>query len=136
MAASSDLAHVFVYGTLKRMQCRGNAWPRTPVEVQVAFTLGQLYDLGPYPAMTAGKDIVSGELWSFRPDDITATIKVLDEIEGVSHGMYERVEVNCWLAEAEHREPKCSAYTYHYRLDLDVANRLPPRSPSEFCVWP
>ena len=97
------MAHVFVYGTLKRMQRRGNAWPRTPVEVQVAFTLGQLYDLGPYPAMTAGKDIVSGELWSFRPDDITATIKVLDEIEGVSHGMYERVEVNCWLVGASWR---------------------------------
>lgn len=124
--------HVFVYGTLKRQQCRGNAWPRTPVEVRAAFTSGELYDLGAYPAMTAGEDDVSGELWTFRSEDMPATLDVLDEIEGVSAGLYERVRVECWFADAA-QAPRISAYTYHYRQSLGSAKKLQPQG---FSIWP
>lgn len=52
---------IFVYGTLKRGEEREAMWPRWPVRVEAATTLGILYDIGPYPALAAGDDVVEGE---------------------------------------------------------------------------
>ncbi len=61
---------VFVYGTLKTGQCRESCWPRKPLEVRRAWTLGALYDTGPYPALFAGEDMVAGQVWIFDADDM------------------------------------------------------------------
>jgi gamma-glutamylcyclotransferase (GGCT)/AIG2-like uncharacterized protein YtfP len=69
---------VFVYGTLKRGQVRERSWPRQPLAVEPAWTLGRLFDLGPYPGLLAGTDRVLGELWRFAAEDLPETLRVLD----------------------------------------------------------
>ncbi len=93
--------HVFVYGTLKRGQCRANLWPRAPRWIQTATTLGQLIDLQDYPAMIHGDDLVVGELWCLAPEDLEHTLKVLDAVEGHvpndPGSLYRREIVSCVL---------------------------------------
>lgn len=58
-----------------------------------------MYDLGPYPAIISGDDWVLGERWEFAPQDLLATLKVLDEIEGYRNradDLYQRQIVSCW----------------------------------------
>ena len=104
---------VFVYGTLKQGEQRGQLWPRSPQQVQQATTCGCLYDLGPYPALVSGELPVCGELWQFDPADMAATLAVLDRIEGYAGtivDLYVREEVDCQTADGStHR-----AYTYFY----------------------
>lgn len=78
----ADLRHMFVYGTLKRGGCRERCWPVPPTSVQPAWTLGELIDTGPYPALLAGGELVGGEVWSFRGTEIAQVLKTLDVIEG------------------------------------------------------
>lgn len=125
---------VFVYGTLKRGQCRQQCWPRQPLGIEPAWTLGRLYDVGPYPGLVEGTDRVLGELWRFAAADLPQTLRVLDGIEGYRDqpgDLYVRVVVEC-TAEAGHR---VGAYTYRYARPLPAAAR--PVLPDErgFCVW-
>lgn len=94
--------HVFVYGTLKRGQCRESCWPTEPLAVRSAWTYGTLYDLGPYPALLVGNDRILGELWSFEPEDVPGVLLVLDRVEGTNQpglaNEYDRVQVAVtWL---------------------------------------
>jgi len=95
--ARSKLEHVFVYGTLKRGECREACWPRAALNIEPAWTLGALIDLGPYPALLAGKERVLGELWSFDPQDIAIVFEQLDRVEGTNQpglpNEYDRVRV-------------------------------------------
>lgn len=97
---------IFVYGTLKRGQCRSSLWPRSPIEVRAAWIYGKLYSRDDYPAMKAGGDRVIGETWRFAAVDIQPTLDVLDQIEGFNQGLgknlYERqvVETYCGGVEA------------------------------------
>ncbi len=77
---------LFVYGTLKRGECRQERWPRPPVEVRAATLRAALYDLGPYPAIGTGEDLVAGELWFIAAEQMDETLRVLDEIEGFGQG--------------------------------------------------
>src|SRR5262249_44276687 len=89
---------VFVYGTLKRGQVREGCWPRRPLVVEPAVARGELYDLGPHPAMIAGNDRIAGELWQFDVEDMAETLAVLDEVEGFSNcagDWYRRVVIDC-----------------------------------------
>ena len=110
----SKLEHVFVYGTLKRGECREVCWPRAPLSVEPAWTLGALIDLGPYPALLVGCDRVLGELWSFGPHDIATVFEQLDQIEGTNQsGMpneYDRVRVTA----TGQTLGEISASTYRY----------------------
>jgi gamma-glutamylcyclotransferase (GGCT)/AIG2-like uncharacterized protein YtfP len=97
-SAMSDTNAIFVYGTLKRGECRADCWPRDPLRIEPASTLGMLYDLGPYPALLSGASLVLGEIWTFAPEDIAETLRVLDEIECFSQGgvdLYVRNVVPC-----------------------------------------
>src|SRR5262249_38272795 len=108
----NDPSAVFVYGTLKRGQSREKSWPRTPLSIEPATVRGQLYDLGPYPGLIEGSDIVAGELWTFAPQDMPPTVAVLDEIEGLygrENDEYRRVIIEC-LSSGH----KFAAWTYHY----------------------
>ena len=94
MNANSLVSSIFVYGTLRREQIRGRCWPRQPIVVFDRFVIGQLFDLGPYPALVRGQGVVGGELWQFAHEDLEETLRVLDEIEGYlgpgRRNLYER----------------------------------------------
>ncbi len=97
-APHNSPAAVFVYGTLKQGECRARFWPREPIAVESAVIRGRLYDLGPYPALVPGDDQVRGELWHFDVEDMPATLRVLDEIEGATqlgNAYYRRIVVEC-----------------------------------------
>ena len=97
-------------------------WPIEPQKIQPAWTAGRLYDLGAYPAMTAGDDCVLGEVWTFRANELERTFEVLDEIEGTNQpGManeYDRVTVEVTMASGE----QLVASTYHF---VDHSRLLP-----------
>ena len=104
----------FVYGTLKRGECREHAWPHPPLSVHAATTFGRLFDLGHYPAMVRGDDQVVGELWCIAEEFVEATLHVLDAIEDYDphsdNNLYERHIIEC------HDEAAVvhSAWTYFY----------------------
>jgi gamma-glutamylcyclotransferase (GGCT)/AIG2-like uncharacterized protein YtfP len=75
---------VFVYGTLKRGQCRAGLWPAQPQEIVVGWVRGKLFGRSDYPALRTGNDRVRGELWRFPPDVMPLVLKTLDEIEGTN----------------------------------------------------
>jgi gamma-glutamylcyclotransferase (GGCT)/AIG2-like uncharacterized protein YtfP len=76
--------HVFVYGTLKRGQCREKCWPRAALRVDEGTIRAALYDLGPYPAVGPGDDCIVGEAWELAASDLEPTLDALDEVEGYS----------------------------------------------------
>lgn len=94
----NELHHLFVYGTLKRGQCRESCWPIAPLSVVAAWTLGRLYDLGPYPAMIQGSTPVAGQVWSYEGHAIEKVRQVLDCIEVTNQpgipNEYDRVKVD------------------------------------------
>ena len=113
------MTRVFVYGTLKRggdnhhylayQQFLGEA--RMPA----GYTL---YSLGDYPGMVRVPDVpagVTGELWAI--DD--ACLKLLDQLEGVDEGLYERITVT--LAAPADGEPVA---TYLYLGSVTGRNAL------------
>lgn len=111
---------VFVYGTLRRGECRAIFWPYSPVSVEPAFVRGRLYDLGPYPALVPGEDLVRGELWRLSPEHTAETLAVLDEVEGysVSPGdLYQRVVVECRTESGESYQANVYYYARPERLD-------------------
>lgn len=135
MLPSSKPQAVFVYGTLKRGQCRENCWPYKPLEVVPATVQGRLYDLGPYPALIVGDDRILGELWRFRSEHMAGTLSVLDRVEGHDLGdtsLYIRDVIVC-EDQAGNRWP---AYTYFYAetIDLPADSRVGPNA-SGLCVW-
>ena len=106
MPQSCDILHsantsVFVYGTLKRGQCREGLWPRLPVSVNPAWVFGTLFGRHDYPAMKTGSDQVVGELWRFKPSDLDRVLEVLDQIEGANQpgsiDLYRRVVTEVWV---------------------------------------
>jgi gamma-glutamylcyclotransferase (GGCT)/AIG2-like uncharacterized protein YtfP len=108
---------IFVYGTLKKNQLRGSLWPRPPIALGPAITLGELWDLGSYPGLHPGSDWVLGELWIFPPNDIEETFRVLDEIEEYDpkkdRGLYLRRQIDVRGVDAQDRlGPIQKAFTY------------------------
>ena len=105
---------IFVYGTLKRNQLRGQLWPHPPVEIRPAVIRASLYDLGPYPAIGPGDDYVFGEAWRLLEAHMQPTLEVLDQIEGydalIKNNEYLRV-----LAEIIYEDGSVGeAHTYQF----------------------
>ena len=119
MPQSSAINAVFVYGTLKRGQCREGLWPEPPLEVEWAWIFGDLWGRDDYPALVDGSRRVLGELWRFEPDQMPRVLEVLDAIEGTSGNsaddLYHRIVVNAFDL---NRDVKRPAYTYRYNRDL------------------
>ena len=127
---------VFVYGTLMRGGVRAGRWPREPLSVERAVARGRLYDLGPYPAMTAGDDVVAGELWRFEQADMEETLRVLDEIEcfgqqGVD--LYVRCVIDC---ETEHGAARRAHVYFIADPDLPRPDQRILPDASGHCRWP
>jgi len=96
---------VFVYGTLMR----GEANHRLLVDAErvgAAVTMGQLFDLGSFPALvlTGTDDLVDGELYRVTDAELAA----LDRLEGVKFGLYTRVKVAVLCGE---RKLRAQTYT-------------------------
>lgn len=151
---------VFVYGTLKRGQCREQMWPRPPLSICPGFVRGWLFDLGPYPAMWCGDchelgddghdsescscDWIEGEIWSLAEAEMAVTIKTLDEIEETNqpqaHNYYDQILVRVYESPTTARSTTRSrlALTYQFsRLnDTDPASRIVPVAPANVVVWP
>ena len=119
---------IFVYGTLKRDQCRSRRWPAEPLSVQQAWSRGALFGRRDYPAMTAGDDRVIGELWRFREPDVRRVLDALDQIEGTNQvaeeDLYRRVVIETWSLDDQ---PLENAYVYHYARDPCVDGTKIPK---------
>ncbi len=113
---------VFVYGTLKRGQCREHLWPLPPRSIQIGWSHGRLFGRHDYPAMTPGNDRVIGELWEFDESAIEIVLPLLDQIEGTNQpgqtDLYCRVVTDVYAAE----DDGClgQAWTYHYATDPET----------------
>lgn len=138
----NGLHHVFVYGTLKKGQCREKCWPIPAVAVRPAWTLGELYDLGPYPALLRGKRRIAGQLWSFNQCDIWAVTQALDSIECTNQpnvpNEYDRVSVPVFTL--EQLEHQAEIYLFANPEQLQTTARLVEASLSfqnqRYVVWP
>lgn len=130
----SGPTNIFVYGTLQRGEEREACWPHAPLAVIAAETLGELYDLGPYPALITGDDRVAGELWRLRPEDVAHTLQVLDEIECFGQGgvdLYVRRIVRCQTSHGEEE-----AYTYFLADEEHARGRRQVRADADgLCRW-
>jgi gamma-glutamylcyclotransferase (GGCT)/AIG2-like uncharacterized protein YtfP len=131
---TADPTAVFVYGTLQRGYVREHCWPRSPLKIEPAAVHGELYDLGPYPALVAGKDTIAGELWHFAPEDMEPTLAALDKVEGCddsSGDWYIRSVINCQTANGP-----LKAWTYRFGPPEKLARapRVAP-DPTGVCRW-
>ncbi|MGI9470254.1 MAG: gamma-glutamylcyclotransferase family protein [Rubripirellula sp.] len=141
------ITRVFVYGTLKRGQCRDGLWPCVPRSVNATWTRGTLYGRSDYPAMIPGQDRVTGECWSFSAEDMVAVMQTLDRIEGANQpgqpDLYHRVEVDVWDLEipdesaAGSESPPQRAVAYHYVNDpgLHGFRKIKPSRPDACVGW-
>jgi gamma-glutamylcyclotransferase (GGCT)/AIG2-like uncharacterized protein YtfP len=137
------ITDLFVYGTLKRGECRESLWPRKPLRVREAFVLAQLYDLGPYPAIRlddeSDLDWIAGEVWSFNHEDALATIARLDEIEETNQrgyrNLYDQVLVRAYDRPGSRGSRLALAYQYSSAGRIDQASRLRPRDGDDFVAW-
>jgi len=112
----------FVYGTLMQNGCRAGQWPHAPLKIEPAEAPGFLYNLGSYPGLTAGDDIIAGELWHIAPEHVSATLTVLDAIEGFynrPNDLYTRAEILCTTTTGE-----VTALTYYYAHPLSGKRRI------------
>lgn len=143
-----SLEHIFVYGTLKADQCRGDQWPLQPVHRCRGWTLGALYDLGPYPALyyccdddPQSEAWVLGEVWSFHADDLPQVLDVLDAIEVTNQpGMLNEYDRERVVVELEDGG-RVIAQTYIYcdRRQLTDGRRVRPwlkLNGKLMAVWP
>ena len=139
---TSQPAHVFAYGTLKKGQCRERFWAHGPREIALAWIHGALFDTGPYPALTEGDDLVAGELWMFEDDQINEILQVLDAEEGyhgpgASDNLYRRQIVACETQDG--RMFGAHAYFYARCNEFPTFHRLHPTvqwNHRHFVIWP
>ena len=135
------LKHVFVYGTLKQGQCREACWPLPPQLVRHAWTLGELYDTGPYPALIPGSDMIAGEIWSYPEHQEATVLQRLDQIEGTNQAgfsnEYDRELVQVELLSGE--QLPASTYFYARRQAIVQFARVYPSRRwrgKTVAIWP
>ncbi|MEZ6138364.1 MAG: gamma-glutamylcyclotransferase family protein [Pirellulaceae bacterium] len=144
------IEHIFVYGTLKTSQIRESCWPSKPLSVRPAWTRGQLYDLGPDPAMilpesTSPLDRVAGEVWTYSVEHLPLVLHVLDQIEVTNQpgepNEYNRQLVDVFLIETTaqfDREPspiQAHTYIFAHQEQLLAAQRVQPTLHSSANMW-
>lgn len=129
----------FVYGTLKRGQCREHVWPCEPLSVKTAWLRGELYSRVDYPALRSGEDRVQGEVWTFADHQLEQVLPVIDAIEGTDGNrpddLYHRFTVEAFELSGS---TLGQVMTYRYVRDplSDGFVRLSPESPGTYVAWP
>lgn len=107
------MVNVFVYGTLKKGEGNHHLLAGRSVLICENVIKGELFDLGPFPAMKEGDGKVHGEVYAVGPE----TLKDLDVLEG-HPTFYERKPVKLLFDDME-------AEAYFYQGDFHgVAKRL------------
>lgn len=128
------IAAVFVYGTLQTGECRAGCWPHRPKSIEHATIRGRLHDLGPYPALAEGEDLIAGELWLLEPEHMPRTLEVLDAVEAAAGEgkLYERRLVTCRLGDSTSRQ----AFAYYFAHPERLARFpvIPPGADGR-CHW-
>ncbi len=132
---SQEHLPIFVYGTLKRGEVRERMWPRQATMIELATTRGRLFDLGPYPALCDGDDLIAGELWHVNAEHLAVTLDALDEIECYGKDdvdLYVRRIVECRTSDGHVRR----AYTYFFADPslLKDRQRMMPNA-AGVCLW-
>ncbi len=119
MDSEDNLPIIFVYGTLKRGDCRHHAMAHHQfLSEAITQPLYRLFNLGSYPGLvevSENGNEVQGELYAIDPDRLGE----IDEIEGVDVGLYQRVPVQLqspWRI--------IGAETYLYLGDISNAEDL------------
>ncbi len=109
---------IFVYGTLKRGQCRERCWPHVADSVRVGWVRSTLFTRHDYPALRPGDDLVLGELWSFAAEQLPAVLDVLDAVEQTNQpgleNLYDRVIVDVFAVDGSSLG---QAHAYHYAIE-------------------
>jgi len=147
LSTSTITNRFFVYGTLKRGECRQTLWPFPPLEIRTGYVRGRLYDLGEYPALWTGDcehdedaetavgetawDWIEGEAWVFSDADMMTTIRKLDEIEQTDQpgflNLYDRILVRVHDQAGFAGSELAYAYQYSTGSWLDDRLRVPGR---------
>lgn len=151
---ASPIRQFFVYGTLKRGECRASMWPRVPQAVRPAFVRGALFDLGPYPALWCGDapvddesagedpdwDWIEGEVWTIAAEDMAETVRRLDQIEETDQpgctNEYDRILVRAHEGPGSDASTLAFAYQYSTGQRLPDAIRVRGRGPQRIARWP
>ncbi|MBF0266559.1 MAG: gamma-glutamylcyclotransferase [Gammaproteobacteria bacterium] len=107
---------IFIYGTLLKGMSRNHVLEQSEF-VGYAITRGLIYDLGSYPALTAGDNTVCGELYEVT-DEVLAT---LDNIEGYyeaepENSLYIREEISI---SSLNDGQEYTALTYRYPHEIE-----------------
>lgn len=87
---------LFVYGTLMPGHLRWAVLEPQALGWRPAAVEGHLYDTGegwPAAVFVPGPDLVRGWVVDLRPEVAEVVMAHLDEVEGVEHGLFRRVEV-------------------------------------------
>lgn len=72
---------IFVYGTLKRGELNHGLVAPFARSISGAWTEGDLFDVGLFPAMVAGTGQVRGEVVRLDPADVEEVVTLLDLLE-------------------------------------------------------
>ncbi|HEX7135725.1 MAG TPA: gamma-glutamylcyclotransferase family protein [Iamia sp.] len=94
---------LFVYGTLMPGHLRWPVLEPHALSWRPAAVEGHLYDTGegwPAAVFTPGGDLVKGWAVDLDPGVAEVVMAHLDEVEGVAHGLFHRVEVTLLDGEA------------------------------------
>src|SRR3954449_10710082 len=85
----------FVYGTLLPTESRWPLLEPYAIAARPASVAGRLFDTGRgYPcALFSGAGTIPGAVVELAPADVEDVFVLLDEVEGVAFGLYERVVV-------------------------------------------
>jgi gamma-glutamylcyclotransferase (GGCT)/AIG2-like uncharacterized protein YtfP len=111
--AAMEPTAVFVYGTLLPTESRWPLLEPFAVEVRPAVVPGRLFDTGRgFPcALFSGVGSIPGAVIAVEPERIEEALALLDEVEGVAFGLYERVLVRTDDGEA--------VWSYAWAGDMD-----------------
>jgi gamma-glutamylcyclotransferase (GGCT)/AIG2-like uncharacterized protein YtfP len=94
---------VFVYGTLKKGQCREQSMNEISLGSKDENITAKMYNIGKFPAITLEKEEVLGEIHKVKKEQ--ESIESLDQIEGFigydKSSLYNRILINssqgiCW----------------------------------------
>ena len=91
---------LFVYGSLKFGEINHDRiFGSFDIKITPAWTYGELYDLGYFPAMTEGENKVYGELIEFDNPEILQRVDYLEGFRGDNHphNYYERRMVDVFV---------------------------------------
>jgi len=124
-------SQVFVYGTLKRGQCREKLWPLPPLSVTTGWIHAELFGRSDYPAIRTGGDRVLGEIWRFTSEEISLVLRELDQIEGFNQpkesDLYHRRSVEVFSPQGQ-SFGECHCYFYAADPLKDGFHRITPKS--------